>query len=967
VPGGSLRSLYRLRPTPSAVPLLDRSIPRSGMMSISDSVADQVEALPDRLFGREAERAAIIALLEQAHRSRSGVLVLRGEAGVGKSALLQFAMRNADEMRLLRVTGVEPESDLAFAALHQLLRPVLPYVDRIAEVQAEALRIAMGIVPGAAENRFVIALAVLSLLAEVATEGPVLCLIDDAQWLDQSSSDALAFAARRLEAEGIVMLFSVREGDPGSFPGAGLPERTVSGLDATEAEHLLVDRFGPELAHEVRQMIVGAASGLPLALVEIPASLTAAQLSGQEALPRPMPMGHQLEEILLGRVHRLSAPAQRLLLVAAAEGSGEADVVLSAGGILAIPPSTLLEAEASGLIHTEGSVLVFRHPILRSAIYQEANLPQRQAVHRALVEVLQGEINADRRAWHRAALVLPPDDDIADELEGTAQRAKSRGGHAAASGALRRAAELTTSDQRRARRLVGAARAACDAGLPDDASALLRTVEPEAETDEETYAELRHVQGEIEFNCGIPIEGATVLMEGAERVAGADPHKALLMLFDAAQCANFAGDVGVMIEAGRKAAELPVESTDPDAPLIDLLGDVVGILSSNDAGSRASLLRTLERVGDTSEPRWLIWAGAAAALLGDRARDETFRRRAEVIARSSMAVGSLTMALARTAWSDLSHGRVAVASNHAEEGLRLALETGLTNPVCFHRAILAWVAAIRGDREACTRLADQASETAMKHGLAANHSVATWAVGLLHLGLGEWESAATRLEGLWSGTPGMSHPYIARQALPDLVEASVRAGHPGVAESVAARVAEFAPEGSPDYQMALTARCRALLARLPEGKEQLLSEALVFHDRDPRPFGRARTLLLLGEHLRRERRRKEARIPLRAALVAFEQVGALPWAERARHELRATGETVRRRDEASSTTLTHQERQVAEIVADGATNREAASMLFISPRTVEYHLRSVFSKLGISSRTELARHRLEGSSSSRAN
>lgn len=933
-------------------------------MSISDSVAGSVEALPDRLFGREAERAAIIALLEQAHRSRSGVLVLRGEAGVGKSSLLQFAMRNANEMRLLRVTGVEPESDLAFAALHQLLRPVLPYIDQIAEVQADALRIAMGIAPGAAENRFVIALAVLSLLAEVATDGPVLCLIDDAQWLDQSSSDALAFAARRLEAEGIVMLFSVREGGPESFPGAGLPERTVSGLDATEAERLLVDRFGPELAPEVRQMIVGAASGLPLALVEIPTSLTAAQLSGQESLPRPMPMGHQLEEILLGRVRRLSAPAQTLLLVAAAEGSGEADVVLSAGGILAIPSSTLLEAEASGLIHTEGSVLVFRHPILRSAIYQEANLPQRQAVHRALVEVLQGETNADRRAWHRAALVLHPDDEIADELEGTAERAKSRGGHAAASGALRRAAELTTSDERRARRLVGAARAAWDAGLPDEANALLRSVE--TQTDADTYAELRHVQGEIEFNCGIPIDGATVLVEGAERVARTDPHKSLLMLFDAAQCANFAGDVGLMIDVGRRVAEVSIEETDPDAPLIDLLGDVVGILFSNDAGSRARLIRTLERVGDTSEPRWLIWVGAAAALLGDHARDETFRRRAEAIARRSMAVGSLTMALARTAWSDLRYGRVAAASDHAEEGLRLALETGLTNPVCFHRAILAWVAAIRGDRGACTRLADQASETAMKHGLAVNHSVATWAVGLLHIGLGEWESATTHLEGLWSGTPGMSHPYIARQSLPDLVEASVRAGHPGVAESVAARLAEFAPEGASDYEMALAARCRALLAPLPDAKEQLLSEALVYHDRDPRPFGRARTLLLLGEHLRRERRRKEARIPLRAALVAFEQVGALPWAERARHELRATGETIRRRDESSSTALTHQERQVAEIVADGATNREAASMLFISPRTVEYHLRSVFSKLGISSRTELVRHRLEGSSSSRA-
>jgi DNA-binding CsgD family transcriptional regulator len=932
-------------------------------VSGSVNVARPAEALSDRLFGREAEQARILRLLEQAHRSRSGVLVLRGEAGVGKSALLEFAMSSATGMRLLRVTGVEPEADLAFAVLHQLLRPVLPYVDRIVEAQAQALRIAMGIDSGTAENRFLIALAVLSLLSEVAAEGPVLCLIDDAQWLDQSSSAALSFAARRLEAEGIVMLFSVREGDQGSFRGNDLPEQMVGRLETPDADRLLIDRFGAELAPEIRHLVVESAQGLPLALLEFPASLTPGQLSGQAALPRPMPIGRQMEDLLLGSVHRLSPPAQTLLLVAAAEGSGEADMILSAGGVLGIPPSTLMEAEASGLIRIEGTALAFRHPILRSAIYEEASLAQRQAVHRALVEVLRGETNADRRAWHRAALVLYPDDEIADELEGTAERAKHRGGHAAASAALRRAAELTTSDERRTNRLAAAARAAWDAGLPDEASVLARAADTEA--DAYTYAELRHVQGEIEFECGVPLEGASVLMEGAERVAQVDPLKALQMLFDAAWCANFAGDISLMTEAGRRASMLPTTGSDLQASLVELLVAMTAMLEAKNTRMRARLVRTLDRVADTSDPRLLTWAGAAAAVVGDHARDAALRRRAETIARRSMAVGSLTTVLARRAWGDLmTHGRIVPASNHAEEGLQLALETGLTNAACFHRAILAWVAAVRGDEETCRTLAEQTTTTAIAHGLAPQISTAAWAAGLLDLGLGRWDTAAARLESVWRFAPGEGHPFVALRALPDLVEASVRAGRLDVAEAAATRMVEYAREGVPDSLAALVARCSALITPAAEAKEKLFSEALVFHERDRRPFDHARTQLLLGEHLRRERRRKEARIPLHAALVGFEYFGASPWVERARRELRATGQTVRRRDPTSGMELTIQERQVAGFVAEGATNREVAAQLFISPRTVEYHLRSVFSKLGIASRGELARVWLEEASSS---
>lgn len=871
---------------------------------------------------------------------------------MGKSALLNYALGSAANMRILQAVGVEPEIELPFAALHQLLRPVLGSIDRIPEVQAAALRSALAIAPGDTDNRFAIALAVLSLLAEVAADRPLLCLVDDAHWLDQPSADTLSFVARRLEAEGVVLLFAAREGDARSFPGSGLPERRVEGLDPADADLLLVERFGSVIAPDTRRVVRDAAQGIPLALLEIPMALTPAQLSGREPLPRPMPLGHDLEAILLQRFHRLPAPAQLLLLTAATEGSGEAEEILSAGSRLGITPADLVDAEASGLIRTQGSALVFRHPILRSTIYQAASLPQRQAVHRALVDTLQGEPNADRRAWHRAALALGPDDQIADELERTAERAKSRSGHAAAYRALQRAAELTLSEGRRARRLASAARAAWNAGRPDEATALLRATE--TGTDADTFAELRHVQGEIELCRGAPLQGTTLLAEGADRVARSNPRKALQMLFDMAMCANYAGDLTLMREAGRRASTLPIESSEPEGALVRLIADVAVLLQANDAAVRARLLQALDRLAGSADPRWLIWAGAAAVLTGSEARHQALHRRAEAIARQTTAMGSLAMVLQRIAWTELTYGRVAGASIRAEEGLQLAMEAGLTNWVCFHRAILAWVAAVRGDQERCIPLAEQASATATEHGLAPQASVAAWAVGLLHLGLGQWEAAATRLEAVTSPAPGTGHPFVALQALPDLVEAAVRAGRPEVAEAAATRFAGYAADGAPAWQRALVARCHALITRPAEAREQLLSEALALHDRE-RPFSRARTLLLLGEHLRRERRRVEARAQLRAATEVFERLGAAPWEARARAELRATGESARKREPNTLTQLTPQQLQIVRLVAEGATNKEVAAQLFLSPRTVDHHLRNVFAKLGISSRAELIR------------
>ena len=919
---------------------------------------DPVLAPRVQLIGRDRERAAIDRLLADARASRGSALVLRGEPGYGKSALLDYARSRGGDMQLLRAVGVEPEAELPFAALHQLLLPTLDHLDRIPEVQASALRGALGIAASTADGRFVVALAALSLLAEAATDRPLLCLVDDAHWLDQPSADALSFAARRLQAEPIAMLFAARTGDPRTFPGTGLPDTTIDALDDADAELLLVDSYGSAISAEVRRLIRASAMGNPLALIEIPQALTPGQCSGEAPLPQPMPIGHDLAQIFLDRARRLPQPAQLLLLVAAAEGTGEAHVVLSAGRRLGIPPTALDDTEAAGLLHTQGGTLAFRHPILRTAVYQEATQAQRELVHGALLETLQEEADADRRAWHQAAPLLHPDDVVADELERTAQRARSRSGHAAAAAALRRVAELTSSGERRASRLAAAARAALDAGLVDQAAVLVRAGTVDA--DAATLAELRHVQGELELTCGTPNRGANLLIEGAEHITSSNPAKAVRMLFDAALCGYYAADLEVMARVGQLVSALPIQDSSPDAPLVRLLAGTAAMLHSANARLRGTLAQALDDLEGVSDPRLLWWAAAAAADLGEPARHQALSRQAEATARRTMAVGTLAMVMEGAAWSDLMYGRTAAASVHSGEGLQLAVETGLTNSACFHRAILAVVAAVHGDRDACTSHADKALETATRHQLGTPQAVASWAVGLLHLGLGEWDLAIVRLQAQISAAVAAGYRYLALWALPDLVEAAAGAGRGDIAASAADQLAGFIGDGAPAWTLALTARTRALASRPAEIKEGLLREALAYDESDPRPFSRARTLLLLGEHLRRQRRRTEARGYLREAAEAFRRLGAAPWEKRARAELRATGETIRR-DDAPLTQLTPQELQIASLVSEGATNKDVAAHLFLSRRTVDYHLRKVFIKLGVSSRTELARLLLETS------
>ena len=465
----------------------------------------------------------------------------------------------------------------------------------------------------------------------------------------------------------------------------------------------------------------------------------------------------------------------------------------------------------------------------------------------------------------------------------------------------------------------------------------------------------------MELTCGTPRLGADLLIEGAERIMSSNPHKALRMLFDAALCGYYAAvDLEVMARVGRLVSALPIEDSAPEAPLVRLLAATAGMFRSANARLRSILARALDDLEGVEDPRLLWWAAAVAADLGEPARNEALYRQAEATARRTMAVGALAMVMEGIAWNDLTYGRATAASVHSGEGLQLAVETGLTNSACFHRAILACVAAVHGDQDACTAYADQALETATRHRLGTPQAIASWAVGLLHLGLGEWDLAIVRLQAQISTALAAGYRYLALWALPDLIEAAAGAGRGDTAAGAAEQLAGFIGDGAPAWALALTARTRALATRPAEAREALLREALALDESDPRPFNRARTLLLLGEHLRRQRRRAEARPYLREAAEVFRRIGAAPWEQRARAELRATGETVRRED-APLTQLTPQELQIASLVSEGATNKDVAAHLFLSRRTVDYHLRKVFIKLGVSSRTELVRMLLETS------
>jgi DNA-binding NarL/FixJ family response regulator len=910
------------------------------------------------LIGREDERSAVAALLEAARASRSGALVVRGGAGVGKTALLHDAREAAEDMHVLGTRGVETESDLAFAGLHQLLRPALHLIDALPGPQASALRGAFGLSDRSGADRFLIAVACLTILSELAEQKPVLCLIDDVQWLDTPSTDSLLFVSRRLDAEGIVMLFALREGEAPRFYPRDLHTLELAELDATSAAELLALGVREPIAASVREALLERAGGNALALVELPKGLTGDQLAGIEPLPEALPLTRPVEGAFLDRLRRLPHDSQQLLLVAAADDTGSVTIVIHAAEVAGMRPDVLVEVEQSGLLSAQGDRLVFRHPLVRSVVYAAATSSERRAAHTALAAALGGEEYADQRAWHRAAAALGPDAEIGIALETTAERARLRSGSAAAAAALERAAELSPDTESRARRLVGAATAAWHAGQPERALMLAERADPIA-SDPQFRAQLTSVRGEIDFQCGDLLAACETLMTGAAGIAPCDPRKALQMLFDAANAGDWAGDYGRVAEAVRRAAALPRSSDAADALLTDMLIGVGSFLEGATARESSRVRDVVARADDFDEPIWLLWAAWGAGAIGDDARAEELVRRSIALARASGTVNKLTHSLMIVALQGIFAGRCSLAAE-ATEGFKLAEDAGLRNTASVLLAELAWFAAVRGRDEECRTKATQVIEQAGPTRMAIANTIAQWGLALLDLARGRPELAAARLEEVRAAPPGVCQPHIALMFLPDLVEASVRAGRDKQARTAFSAFESFAESGAPTWARALAARCRALLSRDTAEAEPEFVDALRLHADSDRAFDRARTELLHGEHLRRSRRRVDSREHLRAALSTFEQIGAEPWAVRARSELRASGETARKRDPSTVDLLTPQELQIARLVVEGLSNKEVASQLFLSPRTIHHHLRHIFVKLDITSRTHLSRFALDG-------
>ena len=910
------------------------------------------------LYGRDAERSILGGLLEGARESRSGVLVIRGEAGVGKSALLEDARVRASGMQVLACAGIESESALPFAALHQLLRPALRHFEKLPRTQADALQGALGLAPAREGDRFLVSLAVLTLLAEVAEDRPLLCLVDDAHWLDDSSSDALVFVARRLEAEGIVLLFAAREGAAREFDAPGLAELRLAGLDADAAAALLDRHTEIALSPETRAQLVEATGGHPLALLELPSTLSEAQLAGSEPLLTPLPVSVRLERAFLARVRELPEETQTLLLVAAADDTGELSTVLRAAAGLDIGAEALDAAEAAQLATLRDGVLELRHPLVRSAVYQGAPLSKRRAVHRALASVLEGDTDADRRAWHRAAASVGPDPAVVEELEQAAVRAQRRSGFVAASLAHERAAALTPDESERARLLTAAAENAWFGGRLERTRMLLERARPQA-SEPLQRADIDRYLGLVELTGGVPAEACRLLVRSAAAVASVDGERALQLLNLASVAAFYADDVAAPVAIAELAGEVDVEETPFSRALVELLVGLgaryAGDLPRAAASLRSALSFEAELETDALDARRvaLLFGGRAANYLGD---DEAARRSAQLAAaqmRAEGALGLLTPILPRLVHAEMWAGRWPAASANAREGLRLAREIGQDDLVAYQLALLALIAAHRGQEDECRSLAAQAHELASARGFTFVESLANWALALLELELGRTEEAFLRAREI-STTPAM----LSMAGL-DQIEAAVRAGEVATAHDLLARYEPWAERAGAAWARAVALHGRALIAEDEEESDLLFEAALEMHAEAARPFDRARTELAFGEFLRRARRPREARGHLRAALDGFEALRAELWAERARVELRASGQSARRRVDDTRGQLTEQELQIAHFVAQGLSNREVAAQLFLSPRTIAAHLRNVFRKLGISSRTELARLHLE--------
>jgi DNA-binding CsgD family transcriptional regulator len=907
------------------------------------------------VHGRERERAVIAALLEEAWSSRGGALVVRGEPGVGKSALLADGADTAQArgMQVLRTQGIESESPLAFAALQRILRPAMRYADRLPVPQAHALRVAFGEEADAGttgnNERFLVFLGTLGVLAEAAEEAPVLAVVDDAHWLDEASAAALLFVARRLRAERVAMLFGAREGDLLGLESGDLPELRVAGIDRDAAAKLLGDRVGTPVPVEVADRLLRNTGGNPLALVELPDVLSGEQLSGQVALPPYLPVTASVERVFLDRCRRLPDEAQTFLLVAAADDSARLPVVRQAAAALGAGADALDTAERSGLVSVLDGEVVLRHPLVRSAVYGGATTLQRRRAHEALAEALGGEQDSDRRTWHRAAAADEPDEVVVAELADSARRAERRGGLEAASSAWERAAELTAAVGARGSRLYEAARTAWLAGQTTRARMLAEAAITEVDT-AEVRADAVTLRARVEWNTGSVQLAHRMLLRGAQEVAPVDPQRAREMALIAAALASFGADSGVPIDPAT-LAPAPDPSDPARAHCFHHLLVGMDLVTRVGIGAAATELRTARDLADQLHPddHILLPNLAIAALhMGDDPTAHALHTRLLTSSRDSGAVVMTLYALTRVCFTEIATGQWNTAEANAHEAVELAEGTGQPGLTGLPHAWLLLLAALRGtddfdDHLQATQRVTQAGPMGILDSL--SRDVTRWAQGL---------RASARPASSFHHLAQMTNDTLKRMAALDRIETAVRADQREAAQLWTDDMEQVASATGQQWATAIVEHARALLSEgSASGKH--FTAALAAHDHSPRRFDEARTQLAYGEFLRRSRRRVDAREQLRAALNTFEDLRATPWAQRAEQELRASGETARRRDPTAPVVLTPQELQVARLVGQGMSNRDVAAQLYVSPRTIDFHLRNVFTKVGVSSRAELAR------------
>ena len=888
-----------------------------------------------------------MGLVDAARRGSGSALVLRGVAGTGKSALLaDVAAAVGDDVTVLRTSGVESESPLAFAALQRLLWPLRKRIDALPAPQRAALGAAFGEASGDGD-RFLAFLATLSLLADAAEERPVLLVVDDAHWLDDASAAALLFVARRLQAERIAVLFAVREGDARDLDAADLPTLALAGLDEAAARILLAGADAHELDPRVCDELVAATAGNPLALAELAGTLTADQLAGRAPLPDPLPVTGGIERAFLHRYGRLSEDAQRMLLLAATDDTARLPVVRDAADRLGIGDDALDAVERAGLLRVDGDELTLYHPLVRSAVYRAATSAQRRATHQALADALTGD--ADRRAWHLAAAVDRPDETVVAALDAVAERAVTRAGHEAAAAAWARAAELTVDAGSRARRLYAAAQSSWLGGNPVRAAALARSADLDA-TDAMLRVQVLLLRGQIEWNTTSLNDGYEFVVAAATTAAGVDDltarRLAMLAASLAAWGARGAGDVDPTALVPRPPGDAPAQVR----LLTDLMDGFIAVTTGAWAAAAAAFEQVFRAVEGEAIPADHVVQpnlGIATFHIDDDVRGLRLHEEQLTAARRSGALSMIDHALTRGFHFQLATGAWSEAAGAAAEALALSTSTGQTGLAALPTAELAVVTARRGDAAAAARHLAEVAGIREKHRIGITDALVTdhmhWGQAL------DAKQPAVAVQHLEQ----ITLPHMRRLAAIDRVETALRADRVDLARAWQSELQEFADATHIASAAAVAEHGAALLAEPADADEHFL-QALTAHERSPRLPDRARTELAYGEHLRRSRRRVDAREHLRAALSLFEDLGATPYAERAAQELRASGETARRRDVSTATALTAQERQVATLVRQGLSNRDAAAQLFLSPRTVDFHLRNVFSKLGVSSRGELA-------------